>query len=378
MTKSLMIYERAGEKLVEAYHLALFLGYEQQSSLRKQVLLDWPHLFKEGVDYWLVYEEMVLRRYEATHKERGFGTLRPMNPARGRLFFTAAGIQRILRHTSKDIEVLLEELRQAGLLEAPSTSSRHPSLEFLELEELQLEASSSSTDQVPPGVHDDPGNRSPGLEQRKWEYSVLERLLEHLEVITLPHLQKLAITSAEVALGRELEELRAGLESSRAHAGFAALMGGRMRDPAPVVDPAPPVSTSLSSPPEFFPTTLDAFYTLSQIGAKAGGYSARAAGLAANLVAARRGFSPSTIRTEHLSFNRIYERPDASGTMRAMYNFAAEFANEVIVELQTNPQFEPQPLSSPPDLSAEFGRTDRRYPILSRGPFEDEEQPASS
>lgn len=344
----LMIHELAGKKAVEAYHLALYLGYAQQHLLRKQVLTDWDDIFEEGVDYEMIHEADELRRYEREHERRLFGELRPMSPARGRLFFLEAGLRKLLRHTTKDTSDLELELARAGIL--PQTA---PPLE-------RGGPSSLVTDQPGPLEHGDPAERSrPSLEERKFEYEVLERLLAHLREIEDRALQDLAITSAEAALARPLEELRSQLETSRATAALANLAG--LRKPG--------------RPPErpLFFEIPGTFFSLKEIGYKAGGYSSSAAGKAANVVAERRGYTPDQIRRQKLSFNQLLELPDPRGKLRKMYRFDGSFANEVVAELRSNPSFSPAPV---PELE-DFGVGGERYPKLSRGPFEDEEEAPS-
>lgn len=238
------------------------------------------------------------------------------------------------------------------------------------------------------------------LEQRKWEYSVLEQLLEHLRQLSNPVLQKLAITAAEVALGRELTELRAGLETARAHAAFAEMAA----PPRSVLERGAPAGTREESQPEgIFPTIPGIFYSCSDIGARAGGFSARAAGMAANSVASRRGITPEELRagrrfrvealqgeverlrvdpllqgeveiTEvqgNFDFVQVYTKMDAFGQPRKMFAFDAEFANEVIRELRA--KFTPQRLELGPDPNLDFGQR-KSYPKLSRGPFEDDDE----
>lgn len=344
----LFVYHLGGtEPAVEAYHLALYLGYAQQHLLRKQVLTDWADVFFPGPDYFLVRDEEAVRRYERVAEAHGV-PVRPMKPSRGRLFLRRGGLIKLLRRTSKDTTELLKELLSQRVLEPRDVdSSLKPSVPAPLLESS---SSSSSTDQAPV-VQNDPGERSAlSLEERQFEHGVLERLLAHLRELKEPALQKLAIVSAEAALGRRLEELRGDLT--------------RRRPPAASHAPGPP-----RLEPGPFPESPGMHYPLKEIGRRAGGYTASAAGRAANLVAQRHGYTAEDIRDRQTPFNELVDLPDARGKVRQMYRFNAAFANEVVRELRSNSSFVPE---AQPDIE-DFASGAERFPKLSRGPFEDED-----
>jgi hypothetical protein len=114
--------------------------------------------------------------------------------------------------------------------------------------------------------------------------------------------------------------------------------------------------------------THEDYYSMTRIGELAGGYTARQAGLAANIVAARINFTAEQIRTEQLPINQIVMRPDStSGKKRQMVRFCKSFANEVVHELRTNVAFEPD-LS--PGIPTVTSFEEGSYPSLARGPFD--------
>ena len=82
---------------------------------------------------------------------------------------------------------------------------------------------------------------------------------------------------------------------------------------------------------------------MTRIGEKAGGYTARQAGKALDIVAARVGYGHDQIRKEKCVLNEIVPRPDStSGKLRLMCRFHTDFANEVVRELRANPDFVPE------------------------------------
>jgi hypothetical protein len=388
-----MIYEEDDdEQLVESYHLATYLGYAQQHLLRKAVQTDWKRFFHPRIDYRIKHNESDLRRYEAAHEAAGFGALRPMGTTRGRMFFTVPGLRKVIFHTSKDVVRLKQELARAGVQveDAGIEPFTHaPAAGKTKVPDGGLTETLESFRQTPvAGLEDpslpyaDPEERSKDLEQRKWEYGVLEQLLEHLRQLSEPVLQRLAITAAETALGRELSDLRVGLETARAHSAFAEMAAPPRRtlEDVPQLDgdtgpqPGERGGQWPGGSPGRFPLSRGVFYSCSDIGARAGGFSARAAGMAANSVASRRGITPEQLRSRcsGLDFVNIYTKTDAFGHPREMFAFDAKFANEVLRELQAN--FAPQRLDLGPDPSLDFGRQSKPYPKLSRGPFEDDDE----
>ena len=108
-----------GRFVIEAYHLALILGYSQQHAIRKQVLADWPHIFKEGVDYELVHDEGQLELYELAFRAH-MGRIKNITPERGRMFLTNSGLRKVFEHTKKETSAL--EAGLAWLFKRPMSS----------------------------------------------------------------------------------------------------------------------------------------------------------------------------------------------------------------------------------------------------------------
>lgn len=362
-----------GELHVEAYHLALLLGYSQQHSIRKQVLTDWQDIFEEDVDYRIVHDEQLLRRYEDLHEEF-VGPIRAMKPERGRMFLTASGIRKVFWHSSKEVDAVKEAL--ASLLQDAEVGLAPPS--FVDPTIFGTRDPRARQDPEPEGAGSDVA-----LERQR-QYDILEKLIDHLRHIKEPALRRLAITSAELGLGRQLPDVRALLEETKPQKAEAASSPTTISPlqvdevvpsapEVPIVDESDKVALEyLEKRPvtqgAFFPAIRNVHYGLKQIGEKAGGYSAVQAGKAADRVAATMGYSHDDIRQRQLEFNELPSLPDnTSGKLRKMYRFNSEFANRVIKELRANPEFVP---TAPRDLTP-FGQRTAELPKLSKGPFED-------
>ncbi len=111
------------------------------------------------------------------------------------------------------------------------------------------------------------------------------------------------------------------------------------------------------------------YYSMTRIGEKAGGYSAKQAGAAVSLVGRRHGYRPYDLRNCGLPVNQILMRPDSStGKERKMVRFNKDFANEVVLELRNNPEFEPAFTRGIPTITP-FAE-EKSYPKLSQGPFD--------
>lgn len=305
------------EPVIEAYHLAERLGYIQHHSVRKQILSDWDDIFEVDEDYLLVHTEGFLRAYEARYRE-SVGPIRAAKPERGRMFLLPSGVQKVVARCSREEEArivaqALEDLE--GQLERGVPSG-----------ELERSNSRSSTRaQADRDVE-------LSLEERRFQYEVLERLLGHLKTTKKPELRQLAVVSAEVALGRRLEDIRALLEPVQSE----------QRVPQDPGDDHVPELRAAQG--ELFDVIPGIFYRLTDIGEKAGGYSSVAAGKAANIVAAKMGFTAQEIRTKRLGFNQLEERPDTTtGKLRTMFRFDGAFSNKVVIELRSNPMFVPKP-----------------------------------
>jgi len=346
---SLLIHHLGDESVVEAYELARALGYKQQSSLRKQLLGDWKQHFTSS-HYHLVHDVQLLREYEDTFVctvgEGDTNSIKPMKPKRGRLFLTPAGVSRALSLTTKKPRYKIGEvLYEAG---------------FLDVKWVSLKPKSPESSQVVEGLAT---IRRDLITIRQHNYEVLQKLITQLQEIEDRDVILLAIEAAEIALGRQLTNLRNKYSIRPSPS-----------EPKPQVATAPPTAPPRGSTqgPLFKKPGL---YTMTEIGEMAGGYTAKSAGIAADIVARRWGHSHHEIRNVQLSFNKIEQRPDSStGKLRPMSRFNMKFANEVVLELRANPELRPTqrlfPLTS-------FGAGATSQPKLSQGLFSDEDDPAS-
>lgn len=337
---SLLLFALPDGLVVESYELATILGYAQHSSIRKQIRTDWKAHIKEPEDYRLVHDHRWLQKYEAVMKEKLGVELVPVKQHRGRLFLTAAGLEKVLARTSKPKAALEAALRQHGFLDVgtPSTTSQ---------------STSSAPEADPVGSLVD---LKRGLaEVRQHNYDVLQKLLSQLNELQDDDLKLLAIEAAEIALGRHMPDLRAKYAKRDSSA------------PPPSnqeLGESNPVVRRLPDGPVFKET---GFYGLKQIGEMAGGYASAVAGKAANLVAEGMGYTAEQIRTEQLPFNELPVLPDSTtGKPRKMYRFNKDFSNAVVRELRDNPQFRPR--DRPMPLTS-FSSGASSHPKLSQGPF---------
>jgi hypothetical protein len=301
----LLVHAHDGHNVVEAYELALFLGYAQQHLIRKQVLTDWSDHFKHGRDYLLVMREADIRTYEAEYALRHHGkSLRAMKPHRGRIFLLPDGLRQVLlRSSKKRANKLLRSLERKNLV--PTSGLQPPSPRARP--EPRREAAK-------PGKKPDVPKL---LERRRQDYDVLQKLLEQLMSLEGSPLALLAIEAAEVLLGRSLDDLRESVSSRQ----------------------APPRPGRESRGPIFGD---EGYYSLTQIGKMGGGYSAKAAGRAANVVAGRWGFEQDDIRTRELWFNDISTWTDDGGREHELFRFNREFSNLVLDELRASTKFRPE------------------------------------
>ena len=336
--QTLVVFQITDVPLFESSEVSTLLGYKQASSLRKQTLTDWKEVFEAGIHYVLVHDETLLRRYEQEHQDAGSGVLAAVKPTRGRLFFTPGGMLKVLNRTSKPSE----ELRSTLLREGYFKNIHEPMVVKDEVASKKILEPTRSK------------------EDRMFEYDVMQKLLEQLERLENPQLRDLAISAAEVALGRELTDLRFG-------EGIAVLFE-RVR--APKTSKAPEQSAPFDVGPLF---TKEDYYSMTKIGEMAGGFSATIAGKAADTVAARSQYTHDQIRNEDLPINQVIMRPDSStGKKRPMVRFSMMFANQVVVELRTNPKFEATLTRGIPTLPEFAARSNEVVPLLSRGPFDED------
>lgn len=344
----LCVFSLNNSDLFESYEVAEMLGYKQHSSLRKQTLTDWKDILDEGTDYVIVRDPEVLQLYDGLVARARALQLKPVHPTRGRLFFTLKGLVKILRKTSKPTTELEAALRNKydGIDWNPDVTRARP-----------LSVRTVSPPPPPPAVA--------ATEDRKFEYEVLQKLIDQLERIKAPNLRSLAITAAESALGRRLDDVRTGEVLN----GVFGATATRQQPPQATLHPAPPVQAPKISGPIF---TENDFFSMTRIGEKAGGYSARQAGLAADIVAGKMGYSREQIRNEQLPINQLAMRPDTTtGKKRQMVRFHTKFANRVIHELRSNPNFEPEISKGIPTLTP-FDKGEKPYPKLSLGPLDDQ------
>ena len=353
--------------LFESYEVAKLLGYSQHSSLRKQALTDWKGVLDES-DWVLSHEEVVIRKYEHEHLEAGNGFLRPVSAKRGRLFFTAEGLVKVLNRSTKNTEPLRQALARGGYLdslkgvmivkdEAPQAFIRGVPCARCD-RPLDRNADCPCTPPLPvaaptPLVEAEPPVQVPSQDVREYEHGIYQTLMGHLANNQNGlDLRRLAIIAAEVGLGRELHEVR-------------KLFG---LIPAKKPQPKKTAPTPIPKGPVF---TTDGFYSMTRIGALAGGYTSRQAGLAINLVGDRHGYSPEQLRNEQLPVNEVAMRPDSTtGKKRQMVRFAKEFANAVVLELRLNDKFRPSLARGIPTLPAFESGGDEGYPSLARGPLD--------
>lgn len=253
----------------------------------------------------------------------------------------------------------------------------------------ELEASSqvgSSADSAPATTVqiNEVSSSTTQLEDRKFRYNAIQTLIHQLTALERPEFLQLALEAAEVALDRSMPSIREMLAvpGDRAPGPRAAA-----RAPDPIVITAPgatgtrsAVSGELASSKgsrgsSSTKASLEGprfkgvgYYSLTQIGEKAGGYSAKTAGLAADVVAARMGLSGDAIRHVSLNFNTMIKVPDTTtGKKRDVAHFDVNFSNAVIDELRRNDEFQPQVPSPPSSFSS------GAFPKLTRGVFDDEE-----
>jgi len=334
----LLLFTLPSGVFIESYELALFLGYVQPGSIRKQVLSDWKGRLSSPKDYALVHDSRYLEKYEARYAKE-IGPIKAVKEKRGRLFLTPSGVKEVLARTSKEKTLLEGTLLRNG---------------FLDVSPAQ-EARAQST---PRGFEPDPVGTLVDLkhsliETRKFNYQVLQTLLSQLNELQDDDLKLLAIEAAEIALGRSMPDLRV-----------------KYTRPLPASKPPsstqPPVKLGTPDGPVF---TQAGFYGLKQIGEMAGGYTSVTAGKAANNVAEAMGYSAEEIRSKQLDFNELPILPDSTtGKPRKMYRFNLMFSNMVIRELRENAGFRPRAMMPLTSFSSGGGT----HPKLSQGPFSDE------
>jgi hypothetical protein len=394
----LIVYMLEGRPSLESYNLASALQYVQEDTVRKMITIDWTNEFKEDEDFVLVRDESTVRAFEAQFAavlglEGGFK--KPMRASRGRLFLLEPGVKKLLARCSRPGR---EAVRLA--LGKVFASFRAPDLEpIAEIADHSQGGEAMSSLELGSAADSRPASAfqitdldaSLSLEERRFRYDALQTLLRQLQELEAPHLQQLAIEAAEVALDRSLTQVRVALEDP----GDRAPGPRSPADPPTITSPGAvghggiesncsvtPVLSSVGiklsaerskvigsqvlEGPRF---SGNGYFSLTQIGERAGGYSARTAGLAADVVAGRMGLSHESIRNIAHNFNKIVEVPDTtSGKKRPSVVFNTSFSNDVIDELRRNPEFHPR------ELPRMTGFTAKSFPKLNHGPFEDDEK----
>jgi hypothetical protein len=183
------------------------------------------------------------------------------------------------------------------------------------------------------------------LVERRFRYEATQICLRQLSELQDPLLMRVAVEGLEIALGRSRPDLHAWIS----------------RGEDPLRSPADPIGDG--------PLVSFVWYSLTQIGQAAGGYSAITAGKAADVVAARHGITREQLRHAQTPFTSKQMLPDnTSGKLRLQTRFSRDFANRVIRELKTNSIFKPD---APEQKLVPFGQASS-LPKLSRGPLEDD------
>ena len=348
----LLIWLRGSEQLLESQQLARLLGYVQVGSIRKQVMSDWKEEFLHDEDYILIrgqQEEEELLSYESLEVLHT-GNCKPAKLERGRMFLTKEGLKKVLEKSTKTTSEL-EAFFQAHLFD-DDTLELDPSPAPLRSQDIPKPFQGPFQHMFPVREMSSTfGTPSPGAAQgeSKTRYDVIQQLLHNLKEHQERELRELAIEAAEIMLERRLDDIRKKfLDQEKPQ--------------------APPRKTE---GPVF---EQEGWYGCKQIGEMAGGYSSTTSGKAATIVGERWGYTAQQIRKKQLPFNKLVEAPDTNGRLRPQFRFNRAFSNEVILELRNNPHLAPMQ-EIPAQLELES--SPRRYPKLSKGPFDEEEEELS-
>jgi hypothetical protein len=405
----LIIFPLEGQDTLESQNLAVALEYVQRDSVRKMLTVDWSDQFREGTEYVIVRDPAVIKEFERDYADilgLEHGESKPARAARGRLFLLEPGVKKLLEHCSRPgveavrlalakvfasfrapdlepIDPLVGQLQREASLDRDQIESQAIAIERLQNELGQASRLRSTVD-LPPANQfqiEEVSSPTTSLEDRRFRYNALQTLLQQLGSLERPELRLLALEAAEVALDRSLPLIQRmlqdpgdrtrALEAGSDHPVIAATPGaqgsGGVSAADPIVSTTPAVARAggLMSSPR---TSLEGprfhgqgWHSLTQIGEKAGGYSARTAGLAADVVASRMGLSRAQIRHASLNFNRMVKVRDTTrGKPRDVAHFNTDFSNDVIDELRRNPEFTPQ---VPPSVTS-FGSG--AFPKLTR------------
>lgn len=266
---------------IDSADLVPILGYKDKRSLRRLIEGNWASILKKNDDYFNVTGDL-LSQYEALITDR---PLPPAHTTKGRLFIKPQGLKKLTSKIRTSTYTFWKKLEEINFL--PSFAKP-----------------------IVNQVHDD------ALEARKFKYDIYQKLIQQLMSTQDVRIIQLAIQAAEIGLNRSLLELRASYL-------------------------APPKYKTRPSQGPFF--TEEGYYSFSEIGELAGGYSPTTAGRAADIVADRcYGHDHYTIRNVTVPYNKISKRSFTSNKNQdnwALFN--KFFANLVVIELRSNPSFAP-------------------------------------
>ena len=364
---TLCVFRCNDEPLFAAREIAEHLGYVQHGSLRKQTLTAWELSFVHMQDYHLYTTAMALHPYKWLYDRVRKEPLREVKLERGRLFYTVAGLLKVFDRTTKNPKDLLEALKSQGIITARDlTKHATPKAPKPSPVKPVMKRATPVTPIAPvkPPVQEVSKPKPKPLDERRFEYEALQKLLRQLERLDDPALRNLAVMAAESALGKKLPNVWTPLPTQQdvvsMPAGEPLIVRGTAA-PLPIKvtggstgDPVPQFSTTTSggSVPSTNRTgpyfTLNEYYSLSRIGEKAGGYTSVTAGKAADIVGSKIGYSRDDLRTKNLPVNQIKMRPDnTSGKERPMVRFNLKFSNAVVLELRKNATFQPAKVKIP-------------------------------
>lgn len=364
--RHLIVWSWRDTPVLESQNLADALEYVQDS-VRKMITTDWSGAgFVAGVEYWIVTDAQEVRRFESSYADvLGLtGGKKRARADRGRMFLSESGVSRLLQRCSRPG---VDAVRLALAKVFPSF--RAPDVEVFD---PGVAAGGATTDQTDPGA-DSRSGEMPKIEpcwtaeERRFRYNVLQTLLQQLGSLKEPALLQLALMAAETALDRSLPDIRR----------YLGLAHGQLPEPS-IVPEEPPKGLTMDKILAGLPPVIvapegphfsgEGFWSFTQIGDLAGGYSARVAGQAADVVAKRRMYTGAQIRRHQQSFNRFEPvRDSTSGKIRQVAHYNTEFSNEVVDELRSNPAFRPQEVDTSP-LSFGVGQ----FPKLTAPVLEDD------
>jgi hypothetical protein len=309
----LFVYAENNEYLIELYHLTRVLGYLQPRSISKQLDRNWKHKIVENVDYFWTHDPTMIQNY-LTSLGQHIPKKSEKTPPHKLCFIRFTGVYKILRFTTREEKHSL--VASLGQLDA----------RFQPQQSLPLDVPPQEPQEAP-----EPAVKKVAVERSPEDYDILRELLSRLMEIEELGLRALAIYTAETGLGRPLpKELRYQLLQR------------------PLQKESPTTLKPLQNEEFSFPREKQ-YFSLTEIGRVAGGFSARCAGRAANTIAQDYGYTPTQIRNTKLSFNQLETRPDPqTGRQLNLTRYNLKFATLVAQELRSNPEFRPEPTDPHP------------------------------